>query len=703
MKKIRLYYSVKPYVPSAFRMAVRRAIASRKRNGCATWPISETAARRPEQWNGWPNGKKFALVLTHDVEGPEGLARCRDLMDLEIQLGFRSSFNFVPEGGYKVGESLRNHLTDSGFEVGVHDLRHDGKLYRSREEFSTNAKQINRYLKNWGASGFRSGFMLHDLDWLNELDISYDASTFDTDPFEPQPDGVNTIFPFWISNGNGGGYVELPYTLPQDSTLFLLLNEPDISIWKTKLEWIAHHGGMVLVDVHPDYLDFRGNRTRSEAYPVKHYRQLLEFARETYADEFWQPLPGELAEWYRAQYCSTNIARKESAGFSSSGAVASKARKDGDREPFRASRSTQSKRPGMGSPAPVCGKRHKIWIDFDNSPHVPFFLPIIEELKKRGYDLLLTSRDNAQVLGLLALHGLECKTYGRHYGRNKLRKIMGLGGRAAQLAPLVLRERPDLALSHGSRSQIGLSWLLNIPSLAIMDYEHVKLQMWGIRAKWLMIPEVLLDVLPYRDHKHILKYPGIKEDVYVPGFRAKDGIREELGMLADDVMVTIRPPANEAHYHNPESDELFQVAVDFLSRIGRVRLVILPRSTKQEFYIRQRWRELFLKHKIVIPNRVVDGLNLIWFSDLVISGGGTMNREAAALGVPVYSIFRGKPGAVDRYLSSNGRLTLLGNSKDVETIQTVRRERSSRDFNNCTLMTVVENVTATLESECHPQ
>src|SRR5204862_352654 len=160
-----------------------------------------------------------------------GLDRCGALAELESSLGFRSSFNFVPEGEYEAPLSLRRALDEGGFEVGVHDLHHDGKLYRSRSDFRKHAATINEYLKSWNAVGFRSAFMLHNLQWLHDLNVLYDASTFDTDPFEPQPDGVNTIFPMWVERKvNGGGpsarchgYVELPYTLVQDSTVFLLL------------------------------------------------------------------------------------------------------------------------------------------------------------------------------------------------------------------------------------------------------------------------------------------------------------------------------------------------------------------------------------------------------------------------------------------------------------------------------------------------
>src|SRR5262249_38615340 len=145
----------------------------------------------------------FALVLTHDVETNAGLGKCRPLMRLEMELGFRSSFNFVPEGGYRVPAELREKLIATGFEVGIHDLKHNGHLFASRRGFKGRAARIKDYAGEWGASGFRSGFMLRNLDWLHDLDVQYDASTFDTDPFEPQPDGGHTIFPFWVPGPNG--------------------------------------------------------------------------------------------------------------------------------------------------------------------------------------------------------------------------------------------------------------------------------------------------------------------------------------------------------------------------------------------------------------------------------------------------------------------------------------------------------------------
>jgi predicted glycosyltransferase len=331
-------------------------------------------------------------------------------------------------------------------------------------------------------------------------------------------------------------------------------------------------------------------------------------------------------------------------------------------------------------------------------------VPIIEELKRRGYSLLLTSRDNAQVLELLQYNHLHCRHFGHHYGRRKLLKVLGLGLRALELAPLILREKPDLALSHGSRSQIVLSSLLGIPSLAISDYEHTKMRLAGIKPKWLMVPEVITDEMLPIDATHVFRYPGIKEDVYVPRFRPRPGIRQELGLTENDFVITIRPPASDAHYHNPKSDELFHAVVTFLSAIDGVRMVLLPRNDRQAEFLRKLWPNLFRTGKVRTPERVVDGLNLLWFSDIVISGGGTMNREAAALGVPVYSIFRGELGAVDRYLAATGRLTCLEGAGDLNAMRLVRRERprNPKFDPRPALTAIVENIVAAIELECTP-
>jgi hypothetical protein len=295
-----IYYEIKPVVPFVFRLAIRRCRALIKRKRCRNnWPIMPGSEQQPCGWPGWPDGKQFAFVLTHDIEGRAGLEKCRPLMELDRKLGFRASFNFIPEGSYAVPRELRDHIADGGFEVAVHDLHHDGKLYRSRRVFAQNALRINRYLKDWGAVGFRSGFMLHKLDWLHDLDVEYDASTFDTDPFEPQPGGCKTIFPYWVPKANGAGYVELPYTLPQDFTVFVLLGETSVDTWVQKLDWIATHGGMVLVNVHPDYLRFDREKASPRTYEAALYENFLKYVRQRYGHSLWNPLPRELAAFVR--------------------------------------------------------------------------------------------------------------------------------------------------------------------------------------------------------------------------------------------------------------------------------------------------------------------------------------------------------------------------------------------------------------------
>ena len=325
--------------------------------------------------------------------------------------------------------------------------------------------------------------------------------------------------------------------------------------------------------------------------------------------------------------------------------------------------------------------RVKIWIDLDNSPHVPFFVPIIEELKSRGYAVIITARDAFQVRELADLLHVNYRLIGRHNGKSKVRKVMGLCFRGLQLIPCAFREKPDLAISHGSRSQLVACTLMRIPSVLIMDYECAK-RLGPIRPTWVMCPEVIPTSAVQSDPRRVFKYPGIKEDVYVPRFVPNPQIRYQLGLAEHDIVVTVRPPATEAHYHRPQSDELFETVIEFLSQRPEVKVVILPRNDKQAVSLKNHWPELFADQKLRIPQQVVDGLNLIWHSDVVISGGGTMNREAAALGVPVYSTFRGTIGAVDRYLSERGRLILLEGVQDVRTkIQLIRRNPPARPQN----------------------
>lgn len=353
---------------------------------------------------------------------------------------------------------------------------------------------------------------------------------------------------------------------------------------------------------------------------------------------------------------------------------------------------------GVMSHAPSRGRR--VWIDLDNTPHIPFFAPIIAELERRGYSVSLTARDCFQVCALADLFRFRYRRIGRHYGKHFIMKAFGTCRRALQLLPGAWKQRPDLAVSHGSRSQLIASKLAGIPTVVICDYEFAG-AVPGAAPTWVMVPEVIPAESVHFGGRSVLKYPGIKEDVYVPGFRPDPGILAELGLADQNIIVTLRPPADEAHYRNPESNKLLDATLEVLSREPGTQIVLVPRNQRQGAALQKMWPELFASGRMMIPKNAVDGLNLMWHSDLVISGGGTMNREAAALGVPVYSIFRGNIGAVDRYLAAAGRLILLESVEDVRSKLVVKRRKrptSAEMQDGGALRTIVDQLVAILEA-----
>ena len=304
--KLKIFYLIKPILPRRFQLFLRRKyirfISGKYKD---VWPILKGSEIKPENWNGWPELKKFALILTHDVEHQKGYDKVLDIMHIEKSLGFVSSFNFIPERDYKVEKKMLNKLNENGFEFGVHGLYHYGKLFSSKKEFLRRAEKINFYLKSWSATGFRSPAMHHNLEWLLNLEIEYDLSTFDTDPFEPQPDGVGTIFPFWVYGKNDKKYLEMPYTLPMDSTLFIIFNKKDITIWKKKLDWVAENGGMALLNVHPDYINFNSNKCKTEEFPIEHYVDFLNYVKNQYNGDFWNGLPKECYSFFKQEFSRT--------------------------------------------------------------------------------------------------------------------------------------------------------------------------------------------------------------------------------------------------------------------------------------------------------------------------------------------------------------------------------------------------------------
>jgi len=296
------YYLLRPLIPRRLQIFLRsKLIQSLLPNTVEVWPILKGSEKKPANWNGWPDGKEFALVITHDVEHQKGYDRVIKLMEIEKRLGFVSSFYLVPERDYKVEKKLLNTLKENGFEYGVHGLYHDGKLFSTEEEFLKRAKKINNYLKDWNTVGFRAPSMQNNLDWIGALEIEYDLSTFDTDPFEPQNDGVGTIFPFWVENkrNKNGGYIEIPYTLPQDFLLFILMKEKTINIWKKKIDWIVQNNGLVQFDVHPDYLDFSGKSNKLEEFSIEIYKELLNYIKDSYSGQYWLTLPYNLAKFWK--------------------------------------------------------------------------------------------------------------------------------------------------------------------------------------------------------------------------------------------------------------------------------------------------------------------------------------------------------------------------------------------------------------------
>jgi glycosyltransferase involved in cell wall biosynthesis len=302
-KTYHAFYAIKPIIPRSVQILLRKWIARRKRQACAdTWPIDPNSAIPPSGWCGWPAGKQFALALSHDVDTATGYRHCLKLAAIEEQLGFRSQFNFVPERYGNVSIRLLNELRERGFGIGVHGLKHDGKYFISKSVFKRRAYRINSYFQKWETRGYTAPAMLRRYEWMHSLDMDYCISTFDTDPFEPQPDGAGTIFPYWVqSSTNDHGFVELPYTLPQDFTIFILLGEKTIDIWRQKLGWLAAHGGMALLNTHPDYMTFCGESNDRMEYPVDYYIDFLRYVQQRYTNTFYHVLPEQIASFCRSR------------------------------------------------------------------------------------------------------------------------------------------------------------------------------------------------------------------------------------------------------------------------------------------------------------------------------------------------------------------------------------------------------------------
>ena len=293
------YYALKPVIPRGVQRTLRRRRARRYIQAkVPAWPIEDVLVRlragrlerqlreqnadRVPFVNFWPGGRRFAVVLTHDIESEEGVRRIPELLEIEQRHGFASSWNFVAEW-YPVAPEDLDRVREVGGEVGLHGIRHDGSLFRDRASFETQLPAVRRYMDAWEAVGFRSPSMYRNAAWMHELPCLYDSSFPQNDPFQPQPGGCCSIHPFFF-----GDVVELPVTLDQDHTVFELLSRDSIDLWRSKTEWLVEHHGLVNLLVHPDYMTPERLRL---------YEEMLVFLKGLSGG--WHALPREVAAWWR--------------------------------------------------------------------------------------------------------------------------------------------------------------------------------------------------------------------------------------------------------------------------------------------------------------------------------------------------------------------------------------------------------------------
>ena len=330
------------------------------------------------------------------------------------------------------------------------------------------------------------------------------------------------------------------------------------------------------------------------------------------------------------------------------------------------------------------------WFDLDNSPHVPLFRPIITSLGERGVASIVTAREHAQTIELLKLWKIPHTVIGVHAGKSKLKKVINLLQRARRLKTFVREQKPGLAVSHGSRTQLLAAWQLGIPSVLMMDYEYTESRIFNNFARWLLIPSFIPDArlkeAGLRMRK-VIRYEGFKEEVYLKDFVPVQGFRRSLGIDDGKILVTIRPPSVTGNYHDPLSEELFAACISHCSSRPDAHVLIVNRTAAEHSLLRDVLRG---RANVSTLQSAVDGLQLLWSSDVVISGGGTMNRESALLGVPTFSIFTGRKPYLDELLQEKGRLRFIGSVQDVNSIPVIKR--SSPGLFSPTNIGIVENL-----------
>jgi uncharacterized protein len=322
----------------------------------------------------------------------------------------------------------------------------------------------------------------------------------------------------------------------------------------------------------------------------------------------------------------------------------------------------------------------RIWIDLDNSPHAHFFPPLIKRLEEAGYEVVLTARRFGQVEEIVESHGLRCTVIGRHrtprfFATRALATIV----RGVRLTFYGRKNRPAMAVNHGSRAQVLAAWFLRIPVMTIYDYEFVDSEIFSRMATKLLVPETIPTLTLERRHvnmKKVIRYPGYKENVYLSGWHNSPGVMDELELDPRRLIITVRPPATWAHYQSPFSDVLFRALVERLRGDQDAQVVVLPRTQEQGERLKSSYGMRSAPFRV--SDKAVDALSLMAHSDAVLSGGGTMAREAAILGTPAYSLFAGQPGAVDAALERDGKLTILRRIEEVRNLRFEKNPRSLR-------------------------
>src|SRR6266550_8249013 len=314
----------------------------------------------------------------------------------------------------------------------------------------------------------------------------------------------------------------------------------------------------------------------------------------------------------------------------------------------------------------------KVWVDMTASAHVLVFRPLIQLLRERGDEVEITAREYAQTLQLLELHRLEATVVGRHGGRSRVGKARSLASRLRALRKWARPRDFDLALAHGSHELTMTADRRGIQSATTHDYEFALLQHHlGMRAAAkVVVPDSIPDERLARfgvKPPKLLRYPGLKEEYYLSDFEPDPTVLQHLGVDRDRVLVVLRPPPDVSLYHR-HSNPLFPQTLSSLGNLESVHAVVLPRTDEQREYV----RELALP-SVIVPDRAVDAQSLIALADIVVSAGGTMNREAAALGVPVYTTYGGRLGGVDEELIRQGRLRPL---TDPRALELVKRDRT---------------------------